>query len=46
MYITQRHEIWVVSVVIFDQDALVLKPYDGDAIAMVFGEGGDPQSKG
>jgi hypothetical protein len=44
--LAQRREIGVIGVVIFDQDALVLQPDDGDAVPVVLGVGRDAEAVG
>lgn len=42
----ERREVWIVSVIVFYQDAFVLEADDGDSIAVIFGEGRDSETEG
>lgn len=42
----ERRKVWIVSVIVFYEDAFVLEADDGDAIAVVFGEGRDSETEG
>lgn len=44
--IHERDEVWVIRVIVFDQDTLVLQPYDSDAVAEVLCERPNCETKG
>jgi hypothetical protein len=44
--LAQRHEVWVIGVIVFHEDSFVLKAHYRDAVVVVFRERGNPQTKG
>lgn len=42
----ERHEVRVVSLTVFNNDALTLQADDDDAAVVVFGEGGAAEAEG
>ena len=44
-HLDESHEVGVVAVIVFHQDAVVLQADDRDPVAEVFGEGCDPKAE-
>lgn len=42
----ERRKVWIVSVIVFYEDAFVLQSDDSDPVTVVLGEGANSETKG